>query len=239
MRSIFRGSGGFARRLTVLAAAAVAGAALPAAGLWAGAASAETDTTVTLTSSPNPSYYGEDVTFTAVVGGISTAEGTVTFYYGVDYEEVLCTATDVTDVDGTYEATCTTDILPGGMDSVEAIYSGYDTTYYSSMNTDTQCVRPDHTRLFTSIFFNAWQTYTVTATLIGYRGPVDDQTITFKVGDNTLCTATTNSDGEAHCNLSYDKSELIVRNEGRYIACFAGTNDYDPATAQGFGIVPS
>jgi hypothetical protein len=239
MRSMFHGSGGFVRRLTVLAAVGAAGAALPALGLWAGSASATVTTTTVLTASPSSSYYGESVTFTADVSPLGGADGTVTFSYGGS-DTVLCSDQTLTLVSGSeYQATCTTSALPGGMDMVHADYSGVTDTYSTSSDTICYTVHADHTRLFTGIFFNAEQTYTVWAALIGYRGPVDDETITFTVGNNTLCTATTNSDGQAHCILDYDKSELIVRNEGRYTASFAGTNDYIAATAQGFGIVPS
>jgi hypothetical protein len=259
MRSMFRGSGGFVRRTAVLAAAAATGVALPAAGLWAGSASAATTPTVTVTGSPNPSWYGEDVTFTAVIG-VSEAVGTVTFTYGVT---TLCSDVSVTDDDGTYEATCPDITLPGGSDTVTATYSGYSTTYNSNSNTVDQVVRPDHTFLHAGVFFNAQQTLTVWAALYTYGEPLSGpfsgplsrsydeplsgpygeplsgESITFTVGDNTLCTATTDDDGIAHCNLDYSKSLLIVRNDGWFEASFAGTDDYDPATAEGFGIVPS
>jgi Bacterial Ig-like domain (group 3) len=237
MRSMFRSTGGFGRRLTVLAAAAAAGAALPAAGLWAGTASAQASTTTVVTSSANPSTYGESVTFTADVTSLTGAVGTVAFTYGLS-DTVLCAAQTLTLVTGDeYQATCTTSTLPVGTDSVEATYSGVPDVYLSSDDTVSQVVNTDSTYLRTGIFFNAGQTYTVWASLSYDHTPLDGESITFKVGHTTLCTATTNSDGYAWCDLDYADSVLIARNDGMYQASFAGTTDYAAATAEGNGLI--
>jgi autotransporter-associated beta strand protein len=95
-----------------------------------------TTSTLQLTSAPNPSVYGQPVTFTAtvipgIVGG-ATPTGTVTFSVGAT---VLGTAT----LNASGVATLTTAAVPVGTNVVTAIYSG-DSTYGASSNTVTQVV---------------------------------------------------------------------------------------------------
>jgi hypothetical protein len=85
--------------------------------------------TTTLTSSPNPSVYGQSVTFTATVAhssGTGTPTGTVNFMEGTT---TLGTGTLSSGV-----ATFSTSSLAVGTDSITAVYSG-DTTYGTSTST--------------------------------------------------------------------------------------------------------
>ncbi len=94
--------------------------------------SASTKTATTLTSSLNPSIYGEAVTFTAVITPAPPDGETVSFLMG---GTVLGTGTLS---GGT--ATFTTSTLPGGTDLVKAVY-GSDGTYIGSKsNTVSQVV---------------------------------------------------------------------------------------------------
>jgi hypothetical protein len=77
-------------------------------------------TTTTLTSSVNPSVYGQSMTFTATVtpktGGRGTPTGTVTFYYdGSTYTGTL---------DASGSATFSTSALSVGNHSITAVYGG-------------------------------------------------------------------------------------------------------------------
>jgi len=78
-------------------------------------------TTVTLTSTPNPSLYNEDVTFTATAvpspDDPTTPTGKIRFLNGV---KAIGTAT----VDSNGVATLVTKRLPAGMDSITAEYLG-------------------------------------------------------------------------------------------------------------------
>jgi autotransporter-associated beta strand protein len=79
-----------------------------------------TPTTTTLTSSPNPSLAGQQVTFTATVspnGGSPTPTGTVTFFDGTT---PLGTAT----LNGSGVATFGTTALIAGPHSITAVYAG-------------------------------------------------------------------------------------------------------------------
>ena len=78
-----------------------------------------TPTTTTVNSSPNPSVYGQTVTFTVAVGGVTTPSGTVTLKEG---------ATSLGSKDLATEASATVDIdvstLSVGTHSIVAEYSG-------------------------------------------------------------------------------------------------------------------
>ena len=94
-------------------------------------------TTTVVSSSMNPSGYGQTVTFTAAVSSTDGA-GTVTFWYAGN-TIVGCTSTQLQDDAGTYDATCTTSLLPRGTDKVKAIYSG-DKNSFASTGTVSQVV---------------------------------------------------------------------------------------------------
>jgi alpha-tubulin suppressor-like RCC1 family protein len=79
-------------------------------------------TTVTITSTANPSISGQAVTFTATVTPANAA-GTVTFTSnGSDIAG--CSAAGVTLSGTTYSATCSTSTLAVGSDTIAATYSG-------------------------------------------------------------------------------------------------------------------
>ncbi len=79
-------------------------------------------TTVTVTSSLNPSVYGQSVTFTAAVAP-SNGLGTVNF--SADSTTLSgCGAVALVAVGTSYEATCTTTTLSAGTHSIVAAYSG-------------------------------------------------------------------------------------------------------------------
>jgi hypothetical protein len=84
-------------------------------------------TTTTVTSSQNPSTYGDAVTFTATVSATSgTPTGTVTFKEGTT---TLGTATI-----SSGQATYTTSTLSAGTHSITAVYSG-DASFAASTST--------------------------------------------------------------------------------------------------------
>lgn len=139
-------------------------------------------TTTTLTSSQNPSTYGQSVTFTATISP-STTTGTVSFKDG--------TTTLGTDILSGGSATFTTSTLAVGSHSINATYSG-DTNDAESTNTITQTVNKiiTTTTLLSSVnSLNPGQPVTLTATV----SPVvhDGETITFLNGTTTIGAGTT------------------------------------------------
>jgi hypothetical protein len=96
-------------------------------------------TTTTLTSSLNPSTYGETVTFTAT---ISPADGGGTMTFAANGTPIpSCTNQVLTLVSGSYTARCRTTNLPIGTGTIKTTYSG-DATYQGSSSTVTQHVKP-------------------------------------------------------------------------------------------------
>jgi uncharacterized repeat protein (TIGR03803 family) len=94
--------------------------------------------TTTVTSSPNPSQFGESVMITATVGpaGPPTPTGTVGFTSNGTAISG-CTAVPLT----SFTAVCMTSTLALGTDAIVATYSG-DTNYSGSSGTLSQIVNP-------------------------------------------------------------------------------------------------
>jgi hypothetical protein len=131
--------------------------------------------TTTVSSSLNPSAYGQDVTFTAAVSQSDTA-GTVTFWTGGNTIPG-CTSEPLQDNAGASQATCTTS-LPGGTHKVSAVYSG-DHNCFRSTGTITQVV----TRTMTATSLTAAPSPSATGqtvTLTAIVSPTDGAgTVTF------------------------------------------------------------
>jgi uncharacterized repeat protein (TIGR03803 family) len=96
-------------------------------------------TTTTVTSSVNPSTFGESVTLTATVtpAGPPTPTGTVTF---TSNAAAISGCSAVT-LSSSRTAACTTTTLPVGTDAIVATYSG-DSNYAGSTGTFAQLVNP-------------------------------------------------------------------------------------------------
>ena len=97
-------------------------------------------TTLALTSAPNPSTFGQSVTFSAQTTPASGPTGTVSFY---QCTTAACTSTFLLGtgpLNATGKATFATTALPGGTDYVRAVYGG-DTHYATATsNVVTQTV---------------------------------------------------------------------------------------------------
>ncbi|MGA9307262.1 MAG: Ig-like domain repeat protein, partial [Candidatus Sulfotelmatobacter sp.] len=146
-----------------------------------------TRTTTTLSSSPNPSVYGESVTFTAVVSPAPPDGETVTFLQG---KTTLGTGTLSA---GT--ATYTTSMLAaGGTDSIKAEYPGDGTYESSTSNVVSQVVEaaPTSTSLSSSPNpSNYGQSVTFTASVVAQSGGTVSGNVAFyngstKIGEETL-----------------------------------------------------
>ena len=150
-------------------------------------------TTTTVSSSPNPSTFGESVTLTAhVTSAGGTPTGTVTFSIGT---ETLCTAT----LSGGM-ASCSTTAIPTGTQTITAAYSG-NANFLPSTGTTTQTVNQASTTTTVSSSPNP-STFGESVTLTAHvtsAGGTPTGSVTFSIGAETLCTAPL-SGGVASCS---------------------------------------
>ncbi len=148
--------------------------------------------TTTIASSPNPSSFGQPVTFTATVTGSGgTPTGTVTFKDGT-------TALGTMALSGN-QAILVVSTLSGGSHSMTAVYNG-DGSYGSSTSAPlTQIVNQNTSNVTLASSVNpsaVGQSVTFTATVTG-SGGIATGTVTFKDGATTLGTGTLNGGGQA------------------------------------------
>jgi Bacterial Ig-like domain (group 3) len=193
-------------------------------------------TTLNLSSSPRPSFFGQLVIFTAVVSakspGSGTPDGTVTFKEG---SKVLGTAS-LRLVGGVDRALFGLDTLSVGTHTATAVYAG-DVNFLTSTGNDSaspQVVKADPTT--TALKANAktsvlHQTVTFTAivraTPPGIGSPTG--TVTFKDSGATLGTATL-SNGQA----TFTTAALAVGNHA-ITASYGGDNDFTASTSPAYG----
>jgi uncharacterized repeat protein (TIGR01451 family) len=188
-----------------------------------------------LTSSANPSAYGQPVTFTAMVTanapGAGTPTGTVTFMDGAS------TLGAATLSGGT--ATFSTSALAVATHSITAVYSGDGNFTGSTSNAVSQAVgrNPSATTLTSSVNPSAYgQPVTFTATVTG-SGGTPTGTVTFMDGASTLGAATL-SGGQA----TFSTSALAVATHS-ITAVYGGdvnfTGSTSNAVSQAVGRNPS
>ncbi len=193
-----------------------------------------------LSSSHDPSFFGQPVTFTATVGpldgGVFDGGGTVTFKNGT-FTIPGCSAVTLHHVLGTWRAFCTTSAFHVGPNSITATYNGDSNWAGSVSNTVIQVVRRAPTHLVPNIVFNIHQTFTVSGTLTSFGHPVAGKLLTFSTGPFTLCHAFTNSHGIGFCVLGYNQSVLIRQQAGRYRVSYAGSSGYFPSVGLGQAII--
>ncbi len=160
-------------------------------------------TTTALTSSLNPSNFGDSVTFTATLtpkfGG--TVTGTVTFSH---LGTVLGTATLSGNV-----ATLATPHLPVGLDHVTATYGGGTDFLASTSSAVAQTVNKAETVTTVVSSLNPsthGDSVTFTAHVHADSGPTPTGSVTFKDGSTTLGSGTVDSSG----NATFSTSALAV-----------------------------
>ncbi len=156
-------------------------------------ATSPTSTSVTLTSSVNPSAPGQAVTFTANVSGTGgTPTGTVKF---TDGTTTLGTGT----LNSSGNASFTTSSLSVGVHSITASYSG-DSSFFPGVSdalSQTVNQATSSTLISSSVNPSGYgQSITFTAT-VSSGGGSPTGTVTFSDGVNTLGTGTLNSSGHA------------------------------------------
>jgi uncharacterized repeat protein (TIGR03803 family) len=181
-------------------------------------------TTTVLTSAPNPSYQGENVTMTATVTAQngSTPSGTVVF--NSNGAQIGSAQLDNSGV-----AVLNFANLAAGSDSLTAVYQGSPTLASSTSNTVAQVVHPDGIVAVTSTPnpSTAGQSVTITAT-VGPSGPPQPTgTVSFTSNGNAIagCTSVTLSNLTAVCVTSGLPTGTDV-----VVATYSGDNNYGPAS---------
>ena len=150
------------------------------------------NTTTVVTSSLNPSVYGQSITFTASVAGLTpgtgTPTGTVTFYDG-------STALGSATLNASGNATFATQSLSSGSHTITAAYGGDGTFGTSTSTALDQVVQQDST--FTSVassedpsFFGESITFTATVEAVASTTGTPTGTVTFYDGSTALGSAT-------------------------------------------------
>jgi YVTN family beta-propeller protein len=178
-----------------------------------------------VTSSQDPSTFGQKVTFTAVIAPADG--GTITFTSGAT---VLCAAVPLTHAGGsTYKAKCATTTLPAGFNAITAAYPG-DTSYGASAGTLTQTVAQAPTAL-TASFRTAEKVLILSAKLTASGSPVSGQPVSFSTGTTSLCTPGTSTSGVATCTLTAAQTLLAENDHDTILASYPGNTSYQPSSA--------
>ncbi|MEU4686984.1 Ig-like domain-containing protein, partial [Streptomyces xinghaiensis] len=164
----------------------------PSTGSTTQSVEVEPQTVTTVTSAPEPSVYGEPVTFTATVaptgiGPVPTGTLTFTVTGGTGG------GTFTRPLDGTGTATLTLDTLSVAHHTVTATYSG-DTTYDPSNGSDTHQVNPANTTTTVTSFPDpsvSGQEVTLTATVapVAPGAGTPHGLVTFLIDGTTTLTA--------------------------------------------------
>ena len=183
-------------------------------------------TTTTATSSPNPSVFGQLVTFTSTTtssGGAPT--GTVTFTEGS-----TVWASNVA-VNGSGQALFSTTALAVGNHTINAAFTGTGGFGNSNGNAPRQVVNKAATTTAVSSsatpsVYSQPVTFTATVTATAPGSGVPTGTVTFKNGGSTLGTGTLNGSGIA----TFTTSTLSVGSHS-ITAVYGGSTSFNTSTS--------
>ena len=187
-------------------------------------------TTLTVTSSSSTLVLDGTVTISATLkdsSNVAISGATVTFKEGTT---TLGTGTTNSSGIATYTYTGTTT----GSHTVSGVYGG-DSTYASSTGSVSVTVnkKSTSTSLTTSsASVTVGTSVTLTATVTTSSTPIEGLTVTFKDGNNTLGTGTTNSSGVA----TYTTSSLTVATHNM-TAVVTETSTYATSTSSSVSVV--
>jgi len=197
-------------------------------------------TTTSLVSSPNPSTYGQQVTFTASVNPASGPTGTVTFYEGAT---ALATVT----LSGG-QAILMTSSLAAGSHSITAVYSGDSNSTGSSSAVDSQIVNQAPLTITANSAAKILDAPNPVFTA-SYSGFVNGDTVAFLTGTlNCTSTATTTSpvgsypitcsgQSSANYSIAYVSGTLkILYASGGFCDGDAGHQILQPINANGTSV---
>jgi hypothetical protein len=211
-----------------------AGDTLPAFSMttytWtAGGASSPT---IVVSSSLSPAAFGQPVTLTASLTGVSGAPtGSVTFYNGTTE---LGTATLSVTGSLTSTATFTTSGLPGGTDSITASNGGGTSPAFSQVVTADTSTAAVTSSMSSTIY---GQATTLTATVTGnYAAPTGS--VTFMDGTTSIATASLTPGSGLSSTASLTTSTLPVGTDS-ITASYAATASFGAATSPALSQVVS
>jgi YVTN family beta-propeller protein len=186
-----------------------------------GSSSANT-TNVVLSSSNNPTTFGQSVTFTTTVNPIPDG-GTVQF------EDNGNNLGNPVSINASGQATCTSSSLPAGNHAITALYSG-DGNFSSSTGTLTQIVNqaPVTVTLTSNVY--PWVSgqpmiLTATVTPVMPETVAPTGTVTFVDGTTTLGTSNLNTSGQAVFNIS-----TLSAGSHTFVATYSGDANYSGNT---------
>jgi uncharacterized repeat protein (TIGR03803 family) len=177
-------------------------------------------TTTVLSTSVNPSSYGETLTLTAQVTNGAYPTGIVTFYNGP-------TKLGAVQLGPTYAATLKTATLPLGTDALTAIYSGDGYNLGSASSPITQVVNQAKIRIELSSSPNpstSGETVQFTATLAS-TGGLPTGVVTFSYDGTTLGTGTISGREAIFSTNTLPVGADVVE------ASYTGNADYSSASA--------
>jgi hypothetical protein len=197
---------------------------------------------MSMSVSPTTSVYGQPI---KLVAGFATSPGTnpvptgtVDFYDNDGATHTLIGSAPLVNLDPNGDwATMTISWLSGGTHVLTASYAGDQT--FSGSNTVGVFVTidPAPTKLSATpaVLRLAGPTvyaFTVSANLTrsDTGAPLSGQQVSFSAGSTSICTATTDTSGQASCS-GLTSAPAIVLSQG-YTATFAGTADYQKDTAE-------
>ena len=180
-------------------------------------------TTTLISSTLDPSSYGQAVTITAQVttSGPSSPTGSVTFRNGT-------TALGAMAVNGNV-ATLTTKQIPLGSNQLTATYGGNPINGTSTSAPITQNVNQAVISMTLTSTPNpsiAGKSVTLNAKLISSGALPVGSAVTFSYSSSTLGTANINGAGVASLSTT-----TLPQGSDQVIATYAGSNDYGPASA--------
>jgi Big-like domain-containing protein len=192
-----------------------------------------TSTTMTIAASPSPSGFGQPVTLTATVVP-SDGGGTVAFT--ADNAPIPgCSAQPLVKGETGATAACTTTSLPLGQVTVTASSTG-DAQYLASSGSATTTVNRGATATAATpaqLVKGKNGTYATTlhATLTAYGAALAGRTVAFASAGTQLCTARTDTSGNATCGIAVSNGLARSLVKSGYTAGFAGDAQYLPSSA--------
>jgi hypothetical protein len=177
--------------------------------------------TTTIAAAPNPSTFGSSVTFTGSVTGSGTLNGTVTFKDGAT---TLGSGT----LNGSGQATLSTNSIAGGNHSITAVYSGDGNSSSSTSAVLTQTVNPTSSATSVTASINPSTfgvSVTFTADVTG-TGGTPSGIVTFRDGAATLGGGTLNGSGQATFTTS-----SIAAGSHSITAVYGGDTSFSGSTS--------
>ena len=185
------------------------------------------ETTTVVSSSANPSEFGQNITFTATEAALPPGAGTPTGT--IQFEDNGVPLGGPQNVGGGGQASLTTAGLAVGPHTVSATYVSDSPNFEGSSGSVDQTVSKARTTLVydgaTTSDFNDSASLSARLERTDNGAPIAGETINFAMASET-CTKTTDAGGEAACSITPTEAAASFT----VAAGFAGDDDYLPAS---------